>query len=66
MEEKEKDLIMFQEALNELLSLSEADIFGKNYYEQTGEFLSDKAIDEKMVQTLLKAGTCNSQCNGCY
>lgn len=51
---------MFQEALDEILSLSEADMFGKNYYEQTGEFLSDKVIDEKIVQTLLKAGGLDS------
>ena len=47
---------MFQQELEELLALSEADKLGKEYYEQTGIVLSGEVIDETMIQRLMKAG----------
>jgi len=47
---------MFQQELEELLSLSEADKLGKEYYERTGIVLSGEVIDEAMIQRLMKAG----------
>ena len=39
---------MFQQELEELRSLSEADVLGKEYYERTGQLLSGEVIDESM------------------
>ena len=51
---------MFQEELEELLSLSEADKLGKEYYERTGNMLSGDVVDEKMIQKLMKMGGLDS------
>ena len=47
---------MFQQELEELRSLSEADVLGKEYYERTGRLLSGEVIDESMIQHLMKVG----------
>lgn len=47
---------MFQQEIEELLALSETDKLSKEYYEQTGNLLSDKVIDESMIQQLMRAG----------
>lgn len=47
---------MFQQELEELLSLSEADKLGKEYYERTGNLLSGEVMDEQMIHQLIKAG----------
>ena len=47
---------MFTQELNELYALTEIDRIGKKYYDQTGEYLSGKVIDKKMVLHLIEVG----------
>ena len=47
---------MFTQELKELYALTEIDRIGKEYYDQTGEYLSGKVIDPQMIRRLIEIG----------
>lgn len=51
-----KGFAMFTQELKELYALTEIDRIGKEYYDQTGEYLSGRVIDKKMILHLIEVG----------
>lgn len=51
-----KGFAMFTQELKELYALTEIDRIGKEYYDQTGEYLSGKVIDKNMILHLIEVG----------
>lgn len=47
---------MFTQEIKELYALTEIDRIGKEYYDQTGEYLSGKVIDPQMIRRLIEIG----------
>lgn len=47
---------MFTQELKELYTLTEIDRIGKEYYDQTGTYLSGKVIDKQMILHLIEVG----------
>ena len=50
---------MFTQELKELCDLTEIDLIGKNYYDQTGEYLSADVIDPEMIRRFIEMGGLN-------
>ena len=47
---------MFSQELNELLSLTNIDLIGKEFYDRTGEYLSNEAVDNQMIIHMIQTG----------